>query len=61
MDVTEDIEYLERNLNAASAKLQQGLIMRAGGVQAEARYADAYERLVRVGARVRLRRKYRRA
>ena len=59
MDI--DIEQLERNLNAASAKLRQSLTMRAGGVQAEAQYAEAYDQLARAGGRARLRRKYRRA
>ena len=59
--MTEDIERLEREFAVTNAKLRQGLTMRSGGLQAEAQYADAYEKLVRAGVRGRLRRKYRRA
>ena len=58
--MTEDIERLEREFAATSAKLRQGLPMRAGGLQAESQYADAYSKLVRAGVRIRLRRKYQR-
>lgn len=53
------MEHLERDFEAASKRVKQGLTMRAGGSAAEAAYSATYQALVRVGLRPQIRGKYR--
>jgi hypothetical protein len=57
--MSDEIENALRDFRAASAKLAKCPTMRGGGQAAEKEYAEAYQRLVRLGVQRQLRSKYR--
>lgn len=56
--MSEDVERLESNLNAAASTVKKQMGGK-GGEGAEKVYGQAYQALVKVGARPQIRKKYR--
>jgi hypothetical protein len=57
--MTEEQARLFSEFDSASRDIHKSLITTKGGTQAEARYAKAYQNLVRLGLKGQIKKKYR--